>query len=91
MTEKGAAGWPRERLIVFCDEEAPQASPLDELAEVSAEHGVGLLVGPEGGFDDDERAAIIAAPRVVRLSLAAHPAGGYGGGRRAGAHSGDAR
>ena len=35
----------------------------------SAEHGVGLLVGPEGGFDDDERAAILAAPRVVRLSL----------------------
>ena len=67
--EKALASWPRERLIVFCDEEAPQASPLDELAEVSAESGLGLLVGPEGGFDDGERAAIIAAPRVVRLSL----------------------
>ena len=67
--EKALASWPRERLLVFCDEEAPHASPLDELAEVSAEHGVGLLVGPEGGFDDDERAAILALPRVVRLSL----------------------
>jgi 16S rRNA (uracil1498-N3)-methyltransferase len=67
--EKALASWPRERLIVFCDEEAPQASPLDELAEATAESGLGLLVGPEGGFDDDERAMIIAAPRVVRLSL----------------------
>src|SRR5580658_11308811 len=42
--EKTLAGWPPERLIVFCDEEAPQASPLDALGEVSAESGVGLLV-----------------------------------------------
>lgn len=67
--EKTLARWPPERLIVFCDEEAPQASPLDALGEVSAEGGVGLLVGPEGGFDDDERAAILASPRVLRLSL----------------------
>jgi len=67
--EKALRHWPAERLIVFCDEEAPQASPLDALAEISAEGGVGLLVGPEGGFDDDERAAVLAAPRVLRLSL----------------------
>jgi 16S rRNA (uracil1498-N3)-methyltransferase len=67
--EKTLARWPAERLIVFCDEEAPQASPLDALSKVSAESGVGLLVGPEGGFDDDERAAILAAPHVLRLSL----------------------
>jgi len=66
---KTLARWPAERLIVFCDEEAPQASPLDALGEASAESGVGLLVGPEGGFDDNERAAILAAPRVLRLSL----------------------
>jgi 16S rRNA (uracil1498-N3)-methyltransferase len=61
--------WPAERLLVFCDEEAEQASPLDALAKAGAEGGVGLLVGPEGGFDDEERAAILSAPRVVRLSL----------------------
>ena len=27
------------------------------------------MIGPEGGFDDDERAAILSAPRVLRLSL----------------------
>ena len=66
---KTLSHWPAKRLIVFCDEEAPQASPLDALGQVSAENGVGLLVGPEGGFDDDERAAILALPRVLRLSL----------------------
>jgi 16S rRNA (uracil1498-N3)-methyltransferase len=66
---KTLSHWPAGRLIVFCDEEAPQANPLDALGEVSAESGVGLLVGPEGGFDEDERAAILALPSVLRLSL----------------------
>ena len=61
--------WPAERLLVFCDEEAETASPLDALASARADGGVGLMVGPEGGFDDEERAAILSAPRVVRLSL----------------------
>lgn len=63
------AHWPANRLLVFCDEEAPQESPLDALEEARTGGGAGLLVGPEGGFDDDERAAILACPSVVRLSL----------------------
>jgi 16S rRNA (uracil1498-N3)-methyltransferase len=53
--------WPAERLLVFCDEEAEQASPLAALAKAGAdaEGGVGLLIGPEGGFDVGERAAMI--------------------------------
>jgi len=61
--------WPAERLLVFCDEEAGEASPLEALASARAESGVGLLIGPEGGFDDNERALILSAPRVVRLGL----------------------
>ncbi len=61
--------WPAERLLVFCDEEAELTSPLDALANARADGGVGLMIGPEGGFDDDERAAILSAPRVLRLSL----------------------
>jgi 16S rRNA (uracil1498-N3)-methyltransferase len=61
--------WPAERLLVFCDEEAERASPLDALANATADGGVGLLIGPEGGFDDGERALILKTPRVVRLSL----------------------
>jgi 16S rRNA (uracil1498-N3)-methyltransferase len=67
--DRALAAWPAERLLVFCDEDAPQASPLAQLAEANANDGVSLLIGPEGGFDEAERAAILAVPRVVRLSL----------------------
>ena len=67
--EQTLAEWPVERLLVFCDEEAPQASPIDALSNVKANSGVGLMIGPEGGFDEGERAAILAVPGVVRLSL----------------------
>jgi 16S rRNA (uracil1498-N3)-methyltransferase len=60
---------PAGRLLVFCDEEAEAASPLDALSRAGAAQGVSLLIGPEGGFADDERAAILSLPRVVRLSL----------------------
>ena len=39
--------WPSERLLVFCDEEAEMASPLDALASSRADEGVGLLSGPK--------------------------------------------
>jgi 16S rRNA (uracil1498-N3)-methyltransferase len=61
--------WPAGRLLVFCDEEAEPASPLDALGSAHGEGGVGLLIGPEGGFDDEERAAILSSPRVLRLNL----------------------
>src|SRR5271157_562965 len=67
--ERALAGWPAERLLVFCDEEAPQAGPLDALSSATTNGGVGLMIGPEGGFDEGERAAILAVPGVVRLSL----------------------
>jgi 16S rRNA (uracil1498-N3)-methyltransferase len=67
--DKALANWPDERLLVFCDEDAPQANPIAALASVAPTAGVTLLIGPEGGFDDAERTAIARLPRVVRLSL----------------------
>jgi 16S rRNA (uracil1498-N3)-methyltransferase len=61
--------WPAERLLVFCDEEAEQVSPLAALAGAAGDGGISLLIGPEGGFDEAERAAILSAPRTLRLSL----------------------
>ncbi len=63
------AEWPAERLLVFCDEDAPLANPIAAMANVAAEAGVSLLIGPEGGFEESERRAIGALPRVLRLSL----------------------
>ncbi len=62
------AAFPQERLLVFCDEDAAIANPYEALFEKKAQ-GVSLLIGPEGGFDDAERASIARAPNVVTLSL----------------------
>jgi 16S rRNA (uracil1498-N3)-methyltransferase len=67
--DKALSAWPAGRLLVFCDEDAPQADPLAALSEAKATAGVGLLIGPEGGFDERERAAILAVPGIMRLSL----------------------
>jgi len=67
--EATLARWPAARLLIFCDEEAPLKNPLDALAAAPDAAGVALLIGPEGGFDDSERAAILKAPRVLRLNL----------------------
>ena len=67
--EKVLARWPAERLLVFCDEDAPQANPIAALAERRAERGRRAADRPEGGFDDFERRAIERLPRVLRLSL----------------------
>ena len=56
------------RAIVFCDEEAETRDPIDALARAPAGK-LTLLIGPEGGFAEDERRALLARPSVVRLSL----------------------
>jgi 16S rRNA (uracil1498-N3)-methyltransferase len=61
--------WPAERLLIFCDEDAPLANPIAAMANVAAQAGVSLLIGPEGGFEESERRAICALPHVLRLSL----------------------
>ena len=35
----------------------------------STEQGVDVLVGPEGGFAEDERANLLRQPHTLRLSL----------------------
>jgi 16S rRNA (uracil1498-N3)-methyltransferase len=66
--------WTPERLLVFCDEEAPVADPVAALADARTGGLLGappltVLIGPEGGFADDERAALAALPNVIRLAL----------------------
>lgn len=61
--------WPTDRLLVFCDEDAPLADPLKALAAAPDSAAVALLIGPEGGFDEGERRMILAAPQVLRLNI----------------------
>ncbi len=59
-----------DRLVVFCDEEAPIANPIEALSRAQGLRAkVALLVGPEGGFADHERELVLRRPGVVRLSL----------------------
>ncbi|MGN6499325.1 MAG: 16S rRNA (uracil(1498)-N(3))-methyltransferase [Tsuneonella sp.] len=58
-------GWPQDRTLFFADETGGEPA-----AAAFARGGpAALLVGPEGGFDDTERAAIRALPHAVPISL----------------------
>jgi len=56
------------RMLVFCDEDAETADPVEALRR-AANAPVTLLIGPEGGFDEAERRVLLARENVVRLSL----------------------
>jgi 16S rRNA (uracil1498-N3)-methyltransferase len=43
--------------------------PLTMSSTAGGPQPLALLIGPEGGFDDDERAAILKLTNIVRLSL----------------------
>lgn len=59
-----------ERLLVFCDEAALTANPARALEPVrNVARGIDVLVGPEGGFADDERKNLLNQPNILRLSL----------------------
>ncbi len=54
--------WPSDRTLYFADESGGDAfAPTPGPAAI--------LIGPEGGFDDEERAAIRALPQAVPISL----------------------
>jgi 16S rRNA (uracil1498-N3)-methyltransferase len=56
--------WPSGRALYFCDERGGNA-----FADVIKTGPAAILIGPEGGFTDDENAAIRCHPSVVAVSL----------------------
>ena len=60
--------WDGERTLIFCDEGAEVANPIEALRAI--EPGpLGVLIGPEGGFADEERDAIRSRPYTRVISL----------------------
>lgn len=66
--EKLLGNWDQDRRLIFCDESAETNNPLPALQAI-AERKFGLLVGPEGGFSDDERKMLHALPFVTAIPL----------------------
>ncbi len=59
-----------QRLLVFCDEAADTTNPLQALQSgLAASNGIDVLIGPEGGFAEEERAILLRQPHTLRLSL----------------------
>lgn len=56
------------RKLVFADEGAASSSPIETLTALKGER-IGLLVGPEGGFSDEEREKLHGLDFVVPISL----------------------
>jgi 16S rRNA (uracil1498-N3)-methyltransferase len=72
----------RDRLLVFCDEAAEVKNPVSVLeaarpapsALLPAEAArapvpMAVLIGPEGGFSEEEREALLKRPNTIRFSL----------------------
>jgi 16S rRNA (uracil1498-N3)-methyltransferase len=62
------------RLLVFCDENAEVKDPVAALAAAqpatsALPPALAVLIGPEGGFSEEERASLLKRANVVRLAL----------------------
>jgi 16S rRNA (uracil1498-N3)-methyltransferase len=60
--------------LVFCDEDAPCGDPVAVLrADLGGQRGSGMelavLIGPEGGFGEEERAMLLRRPQTSRIAL----------------------
>ncbi len=62
------ADWPADRRIIFCDEGDEGQNPLPILSCIE-ESRIALLVGPEGGFSEAERALLHGLPFVTAIPL----------------------
>ncbi len=63
--------------LVFCDEDAPCGDPVAALridlagGDAPPQHGpeLAVVIGPEGGFADEERAMLLRRPHTSRIAL----------------------
>jgi RNA methyltransferase, RsmE family len=60
--------WPRENTLFFCKERSG-SQPLLEAMIASTKGAPSFLIGPEGGFTEEEKLLIESYPFVVPVSL----------------------
>lgn len=58
------------RLLVFCDEDADVKDPVAALVQAKmGRASLSILIGPEGGFSDEERMALLNRPKIIQIAL----------------------
>ena len=62
------ATWDGNRRIIYCDEGDEGQNPVPVLQGIS-ETALALLIGPEGGFSEEERTLLRALPFVTAIPL----------------------
>jgi 16S rRNA (uracil1498-N3)-methyltransferase len=67
--DKLLADWPDRRQLMFCDESEVGKPSIFDAAHGADEGGWAILIGPEGGFSDAERARLKALPFAHVVSL----------------------
>jgi 16S rRNA (uracil1498-N3)-methyltransferase len=67
--DKALAALEPDRLVIFADEDAPVSDAVAALRTAPKAGKFAVVVGPEGGFTEEERARVLAHPCVLRLSL----------------------
>jgi 16S rRNA (uracil1498-N3)-methyltransferase len=60
--------WEPSRKLIYCDEQDESGDPIEALQNISP-GPLAVLVGPEGGFSDQERRRLRGKPSVVPISL----------------------
>lgn len=80
--ERILAEWDARRRLIFCDESADLANPVEALSFALRHAGsapadltpnaplpLAVLIGPEGGFDPAEREMLLRKPFTIAISL----------------------
>ncbi len=62
--------WPKDRTLLYADESGG-GDPVKEVLASLAPGKYGILVGPEGGFSDEERRMLAIVPQVKPFSMGA--------------------
>lgn len=60
--------WDESRTLIFADENAPEDDTITAL-ETARRKPLALLIGPEGGFSQEEREILLARKFVLPISL----------------------
>lgn len=61
--------WAADTDLIFADESAGNENPVTRLKTLSKSNKKALLIGPEGGFSQDERKLLLSKDFVTAISL----------------------